>query len=63
MIEAIEATFIQLISGIAWGQWLSTAFILVLGLVIASFTARSVFNVMEDRATRHQAVMVRRLVF
>ena len=50
-------------SSIAWGQWISTLFILALGLVIASFAARSVFNVMEDRATRHQAVMVRRLVF
>lgn len=63
MPESAGNALSQFFSDIAWGQWLSTAFILVLGLVIASFTARSVFNVMEDRATRHQAVMVRRLVF
>ncbi len=63
MPESAGNALSQFFSAIAWGQWLSTAFILVLGLVIASFTARSVFNVMEDRATRHQAVMVRRLVF
>lgn len=63
MPESVGNAASHFFSSIAWGQWLSTLFILVLGLVIASFTARSIFNVMEDRATRHQAVMVRRLVF
>lgn len=53
----------QFYASIAWGQWISTLFILVLGLVIASFAARSVFRVMEERSTRHQAAMMRRLVF
>jgi small-conductance mechanosensitive channel len=63
MPEFLGNALSQFYASIAWGQWISTLFILVLGLVIASFAARSVFRVMEERSTRHQAAMVRRLVF
>ena len=49
MIEAIEATFIQLISGIAWGQWLAAGFLLVLGIFLGTMLARSVGRLVESR--------------
>ncbi|MBU2875916.1 mechanosensitive ion channel family protein [Marinobacter salexigens] len=48
---------------IAWGQWLSSGFLLVLGIVLASLAARSVSRMMVKRSSRHHTVMVRRLVF
>ena len=63
MIEAIEATFIQLISGIAWGQWLAAGFLLVLGIFLGTMLARSVGRLVESRTSRHHQVLIRRLVF
>jgi len=48
---------------IAWGQWISSGFLLVLGIVLGSLAARSVSKVMAKRSSRHHTVMVRRLVF
>ncbi len=48
---------------IAWGQWISSAFLMVLGIFLASLAARSVTRFMAERSTRHHTVMVRRLVF
>ncbi|PCM43892.1 mechanosensitive ion channel family protein [Marinobacter sp. ANT_B65] len=50
-------------SDIAWGQWISSGFLLVLGIVLGSLAARSVSKVMAKRSSRHHTVMVRRLVF
>ncbi|RBW50684.1 mechanosensitive ion channel family protein [Marinobacter sp. F3R11] len=50
-------------SDIAWGQWVSSGFLLVLGIVLGSLAARSVSRVMAKRSSRHHTVMVRRLVF
>ncbi len=50
-------------TGIAWGQWISAGFLLVLGIVLASLAARSVSKVMVKRTSRHHTVMARRLVF
>ncbi|MBE0486939.1 mechanosensitive ion channel family protein [Marinobacter sp.] len=63
MFEAIEATVIQVINGIAWGQWLSAAFLLLLGVVLGTLAARSVGSLLETRTTRHHQVMIRRLFF
>lgn len=63
MIEAIEATLIQLISGIAWGQWLAAGFLLVLGIFLGTMLARSVGRLVESRTSRHHQVLIRRLVF
>src|SRR5690554_1272412 len=48
---------------IAWGQWISAGFLMLLGIVLASLAARSVSKVMAKRTSRHHTVMVRRLVF
>ncbi len=48
---------------IAWGQWISSAFLVVLGLLLGSLAARSVGRFMAQRTTRHHTVIVRRLVF
>ncbi|MGO1461251.1 MAG: mechanosensitive ion channel family protein [Oleiphilaceae bacterium] len=48
---------------VAWGQWISAGFLLVLGLILGSFAARSVSRVMSTRSSRHHTVMIRRLVF
>ncbi|MGO1502468.1 MAG: mechanosensitive ion channel family protein, partial [Marinobacter sp.] len=48
---------------IAWGQWISAGFLLVLGLILGSLAARSVSRVMSTRSSRHHTVMFRRLVF
>ncbi|WP_298450497.1 mechanosensitive ion channel family protein [uncultured Marinobacter sp.] len=53
----------QMFTDIAWGQWISSGFILVLGIVLASLAARSVSRVMSRRSSRHHTVMIRRLVF
>ena len=53
----------KVFTDIAWGQWLSSAFLLVLGLFLGSMAARSVSGFMAQRSSRHHTVMVRRLVF
>ncbi|MCG2580321.1 MAG: mechanosensitive ion channel family protein [Marinobacter sp.] len=63
MIEEMESSLQQVVSGLPWMQWLSAAFLLILGIFLGSLAARSVSRVMQTRASRHHTVMVRRLVF
>lgn len=63
VIENIEAGLIQVASAMPWMQWLSAAFLLVLGIILGSLAARSLSRVMQPRASRHHTVMLRRLVF
>jgi small-conductance mechanosensitive channel len=53
----------SVIDGIAWGQWFSALFLFGLGLLLATFAARSVSRFMAKRASRHHTVMLKRLVF
>lgn len=63
MIEEMESSLLQVASGLPWMQWLSAAFLLILGIFLGSLAARSVSRVMQTRASLHHTVMVRRLVF
>lgn len=63
MIEEFESGLTQLLTSIPWLQWFSGLFLLVLGIVLASLAARSVSGFMQERASRHHTVMMRRLVF
>ncbi|MBD3658205.1 MULTISPECIES: mechanosensitive ion channel family protein [Marinobacter] len=63
MIEEFESGLRQLLTSIPWLQWFSGLFLLVLGIVLASLAARSVSGFMQERASRHHTVMMRRLVF
>ena len=63
MAEELKTGALGVFSDIAWGQWISSGFLLVLGIVLASLAARSVSKVMAKRSSRHHTVMVRRLVF
>lgn len=63
MVEELKTDAMQAFTGIAWGQWISSGFLLVLGLILASLAARSASQVMAKRSSRHHTVMVRRLVF
>ncbi|MGC8121329.1 mechanosensitive ion channel family protein [Marinobacter sp. VGCF2001] len=62
-MEAIAATFNQIISGIAWGQWLSAGFLMLLGMFLGTLLARSAGRLVENRTSRHHQVLIRRLVF
>ena len=63
MAEELKTGAMSVFADIAWGQWISSGFLLLLGIVLASFAARSVSKVMAKRSSRHHTVMVRRLVF
>jgi len=63
VVEELKAGAMNVFANIAWGQWIGSGFLLVLGLVLGSFAARSVSRVMAKRSSRHHTVMVRRLVF
>lgn len=63
MLETLQTTIAQVIGSIAWGKWLSAGFLLVLGIVLATFVARSVGRLVETRTTRHHQVMIRRVCF
>lgn len=63
MLETIETGVMTLFTDIAWGQWISSAFLVVLGLLLGSLAARSVGRFMAQHTSRHHTVMVRRLVF
>ncbi len=63
MVEELKTGALNVFADIAWGQWISSGFLLVLGLILGSFAARSVSKVMAKRSSRHHTVMVRRLVF
>ena len=58
MLETLQTTIAQVIGSIAWGKWLSAGFLLVLGIVLATFVARSVGRLVEARTTRHHQVMI-----
>jgi len=61
--EELKTGAMNVFADIAWGQWISSGFLLVLGVVLGSLAARSVSKVMAKRSSRHHTVMVRRLVF
>ena len=63
MLEQIQTGVMSVFSDIAWGAWVSSLFLVILGLVLGSFAGRSAARFMEQRTTRHHTVMVRRLVF
>jgi len=63
VLETLQTTIAQVIGSIAWGKWLSAGFLLVLGIVLATFVARSVGRLVETRTTRHHQVMIRRVFF
>ena len=63
MFDELQNTFAQIISGIAWGQWLAAGFLLLLGLVLGSFLARGAGSLAEKRVSRHHQVILRRVVF
>ena len=63
MLETMQTGVMQFFTDIAWGQWISSAFLVVLGLFLGSLAARSVGRFMAQRTSRHHTVMVRRLVF
>lgn len=63
MLEKIQAGVTSVFNNVAWGTWVSSIFLMLLGLVLASLAARSISRFMAQRSTRHHTVMVRRLVF
>jgi len=63
LLETMQTGVMQFFTDIAWGQWISSAFLVVLGLFLGSLAARSVGRFMAQRTSRHHTVMVRRLVF
>lgn len=63
MFENISAVFLSVLAGIAWEQWISSIFLLVLGFLLGSFASRSVARFVAQRTSRHHTVMIRRLVF
>lgn len=62
-MDDLQAGLGQIMSDIPWGQWLGSAFLLFLGILLASLASRSVSALLVRRLTRHPLVMVRRLVF
>lgn len=63
MVEGLKTGAVNVFTDIAWGQWISAGFLLVLGSILGSLAARSVARVMSTRSSRHHTVMFRRLVF
>ncbi|WP_372966510.1 mechanosensitive ion channel family protein [Marinobacter sp.] len=59
----MQATIGQVASGIAWGQWFSAGFLLVLGIVLGTLVSRSMSRLVETRVSRHHQIMIRRLFF
>lgn len=63
MLEQIQTGAMSVLSGVAWGQWINSIFLMVLGVVLGSVAGRSAARFMAERSTRHHTVMIRRLVF
>ncbi|MCG7201062.1 mechanosensitive ion channel family protein [Marinobacter pelagius] len=63
MLDSLNTALLDIWNGIAWGKWIGSLFLLVLGIVLASLAARSVSRVMAQRSSRHHVAMFRRLVF
>lgn len=63
MLEEMEAGVMSVFTDIAWAQWISAGFLIILGVVLASLAARSVSRFLAKRTSRHHTVMMRRLVF
>jgi len=61
--EQLQTGFAAFVSGIAWGKWIGVCFLILLGGVLASLAGRGVTRFMQERASRHHTVMMRRLVF
>lgn len=63
MFENASSIVSSIVTGIAWGQWISSIFLLILGFLLGSIASRSVARFVAQRTSRHHAVMIRRLVF
>lgn len=63
MPEQLQTGFSAFIASIAWGKWIGVCFLILLGGVLASLSARGVTSFMQERASRHHTVMMRRLAF
>lgn len=63
MLDSFNTALLDIWNGIAWGKWIGSLFLLILGVVLASLASRSVNRFMAQRSSRHHAAMVRRLVF
>lgn len=63
MFDSIQQTIAEIANGIAWSQWFSAAFLMLLGAVLGTLLARSLGRLVGDRVSRHHQVMIRRLCF
>ena len=63
MFDSIQQTVAEIANGIAWGQWLSAVFLMLLGAVLGTLLGRSLSRLVGDRVSRHHQVMIRRLCF
>ncbi|OEY66856.1 mechanosensitive ion channel family protein [Marinobacter sp. X15-166B] len=63
MSEQSGLSVLGVFSGIQWEHWFSAIVLLLAGVVLASMSARWINHLMHKRASRHHAVLVRRLVF
>jgi small-conductance mechanosensitive channel len=62
MTEA-ESAITQAADAIQWGGWFRAFILIVAGAALAAFARRGVSHFMKERGSRHQTVMLRRLVF
>jgi len=56
-------TLSQIFSGIHWASWMRAGILLVLGIGLGSMLSRGLVRMLVVRLSRHQQVMLRRLVF
>lgn len=56
-------TLHSVLSGINWALWLRAGVLVILGLVLGSLLSRGLVRLLLVRLSRHQQVMLRRLVF
>ncbi|MBS3804700.1 MAG: mechanosensitive ion channel family protein [Oleiphilaceae bacterium] len=58
-----ESAITQVADAIHWGAWVHAFILIAAGVFLAVFARRGVTHFMKDRGSRHQTVMLRRLVF
>lgn len=63
MLDDMQTGLVSVFTAIAWAQWFSAFFLLVLGLGLGSLASRSIARFMVEKSSRHHTAMVRRLVF
>ncbi len=56
-------TLSQIFAGVHWAGWLRAGILLVLGIGLGSMLSRGLVRLLVARLSRHQQVMLRRLVF